>query len=332
MAVITSGELLDRLEERLRDCDEADVAVAWATHCPAVEKLREFCERRGELRIIVGIDGSVTDPTTLLDLREFSKLRVGVARPPATGLFHPKYYCFRGATCRTVWIGSANLTGGGFGGNEELVLEGAGDEESMLWFEALWASLPSNPDAAITAYARSWEPAPAGQGQRRRRGRSRNDARPIAPRLDAGWSWDDFVAHLRARDEAMLAVAWEARSGKPEEPWSVFGEHKSWMHTIRVGRAIARLQSWRNLKPWQKAVLVGQSPWGALGTLKGAGKAYSMITGRRRRRCGCPCQHPEPIAIDAHCWGRTDSYRDEGAWQGSRAPALVSGQAWRRAC
>ena len=279
MAVITSGELLNRFEERLRDCDGADIAVAWATHCPAIEKLRGFCDRGGELRIVVGIDGSVTDPTTLLDLRGFSKLRVGSARRPATGLFHPKYYCFRNSSSNTVWVGSANLTGGGFGRNEELVLECAGDAESRAWFDALWSSLPANPDRAIAAYARDWQPRPEGERRGSRSGRSRNGPPPVAERLDADWSWDDFMANLRAKHEAMLAAATKDGAGKPEEPWSVFGEYRSWMHTIRVGRAVARLRSWRNLKPWQAAVLVGQSPWGALGTLKGAGKAYSMITG-----------------------------------------------------
>ena len=279
MAVITSCELLDRLEERLRDSDRADISVAWATHCPAIEKLREFCQRGGELRIVVGIDGNVTDPKTLLDLQGFAKLRVGSVRPPSRGIFHPKYYCFRNSTGSTIWIGSANLTGGGFGGNEELVLESAGDAESSAWFDALWSSLAANPDSAIAAYERDWSPRP--EGKRRGTGTSRSRDREIRAggRLDADWSWDDFVANLWAKDEAMLTRAMKYGSGKPEEPWSVFGEYRSWMHTIRVGRAVASLRSWRNLKPWQAEVLVGQSPWGALGTLKGAGKAYSMIMG-----------------------------------------------------
>ena len=279
MAVITSSELLRRFEERLDDCCGADIAVAWATHCPAIEKLRRFCDDGGRLRIVVGIDGSVTDPTTLRDLEAFARLRVGAARPPARGLFHPKYYCFRKSTGSAVWVGSANLTGGGFGGNEELVLECAGDEESKAWFEALWDSLPADPHAAIAAYAQDWRPRPEGERRRTRRGRSRSGTRPAAAQLDASWSWDDFVANLRAKDEAMLAVAMEDGSGKPEEPWTVFGDYRSWMHTIRVGRPIAGLRSWRNLDRWQVDVLVGQSPWGALGTLKGAGKACSMISG-----------------------------------------------------
>ena len=300
MAVITSRELLSRFEERLDDCGGADIAVAWATHCPAIEKLRRFCGRGGELRIVVGIDGSVTDPTTLRHLQAFARLRVGAARPPARGLFHPKYYCFRKSTGSTVWVGSANLTGGGFGGNEELVLECAGDAESKAWFEALWESLPAHPDAVIAAYADDWHPRPEGERRRTRGGRSRSGTRSSAEQLDAGWSWDDFVANLRAKDEAMLAVAMEDGSGKPEEPWSVFGDYRSWMHTIRVGRPIAGLRSWRNLDPWQAEVLVGQSPWGALGTLKGAGKAYSMISGDAAGDGDVRGWHPAPLAINSH--------------------------------
>lgn len=279
MAVITSGELLDRLEERLRNSDGVDIAVAWATHCPAVERLRAFSDRGGKLRIVVGIDRSVTDPTTLLDLQGFARLRVGAARPPAVGLFHPKYYCFRNSTSSTVWVGSANLTGGGFGGNEELVLECAGDAESRAWFDALWSSCPANPNRVIEDYARNWHPQPEGERRGTLSARSRKSPPTVAEQLDPSWSWDDFVANLWVRNEAMLVAAKEDGSSKPEEPWSVFGEYRSWMHTVRVGRSVVRLQSWRNLKPWQAEVLVGQSPWGALGTLKGAGKASSMVRG-----------------------------------------------------
>ena len=279
MAVITSRELISRFEQRLADCGGADIAVAWATHCPAIEKLRRFRGLGGDLRIVVGIDGNVTDPTTLRDLQTFARLRIGAARPPASGLFHPKYYCFRKPRGSTIWVGSANLTGGGFGGNEELVLESEGDAGSKAWFEALWESLPADPDAAIAAYAQDWRPRPEAERRRTLGERSRRTLRSSAEQLDASWSWDDFVANLRAKDEAMLAVPMQDGSGKPEEPWSVFGDYRSWLHTIRVGRAIAGLGSWRDLRPWQREVLVGQSPWGALGTLKGAGKAYSMITG-----------------------------------------------------
>lgn len=271
MAIRTAKDILDRFEKRLRESDAVDVAVAWATHCPAVEKLRAFCGRNGVLRIVVGVDGSSTDPTTLRDLATFSDLRIGSVQPPASGIFHPKYYCFRKSARSTLWIGSANLTGSGFGGNEELVLETAGSKDSQKWFESLWDSLVEDPSEAIEVYARNWKP--PSERERRRWGtgsRARPQRLRAAERLDSSRSWDDYVANLRAKDDEMLAA---------DRGWSVFGDTHSWMNTIRVGHPVTRLSNWRNLKPWQIDVLLGQQDWGALGRLKGAGKACSIIKG-----------------------------------------------------
>ena len=274
---------LDRFEELLSASDAVDIAVAWATHCPAIAKLRAFCARKGSLRIIVGVDGSATDPTTLKDLAGFAHLRIGIAQPPASGIFHPKYYCFRKSSRSIVWVGSANLTCSGFGGNEELMLETAGSTDTQKWFESLWRSLPADPREAIDAYARNWKPQSERQQQRAGgRSRLRRQSQSAPERLDSSWSWDDYVANLTAKDEEMLAVD-NHKDGKPEEPWTVFGETRSWMNTIRVGHPITGLQSWRSLKRWQTDVLVGRSPWGALGTLKGAGMACSIITGNSAR-------------------------------------------------
>ena len=280
MAVRRGHDLLDLLRERLGECDAVDIAVAWASPCPAVDELREFCGRGGGLRVVVGIAGNATDPSTLRDLSGSGQLRIGAARPPATGIFHPKYYCFRRASGSTVWIGSANLTRGGFGRNDELMLEGMGSEGSAGWFESLWSSLAPDPGEAIAVYERDWKPLPAG-ARRRTAGEipSRKHPGAIAERLDATWSWGDFVGKLLARDEEMLAADLENAGGKPGEPLSVFGEHQSWLHTISVGRRVARLPSWRSLEPWQTDVLLGRTRYGALGTLKGAGKACSIILG-----------------------------------------------------
>ena len=280
MAIRTGGRLLDQFRERLRECDAADVAVAWAAPCPAVDELREFCGRGGELRIVVGVAGNATHPTTLRDLYRLAKLRIGVAAPTPGGIFHPKYYCFRRGSRSTVWIGSANLTRGGFGGNNELMLENAGTKDSREWFELLWSSLVADPGNEIATYERNWKPPAAGGRGRTGVGRTSQKKRGTAlERLDASWSWDDFVNNLRAKDEEMLAAGLHDGEGKPEEPWTVFGDYRSWMHTISVGRPVTRLRSWRNLELWQAEILVGRTPWGALGTLKGAGKACSMIMG-----------------------------------------------------
>ena len=271
MAIRTTKDILDRFEQRLSESDAVDIAVAWATHCPAVEKLRAFCGRNGVLRIVVGLDGSATDPTTLRDMAAFADLRIGAVQPPATGIFHPKYYCFRKSSRSTVWVGSANLTGSGFGRNEELVLETAGSKDSQKWFESLWNSLAEDPSEVIEVYARNWRP-PSEREQRRwgTGSGARPQSQRAVERLNASWSWDDYVANLRVQDDEMLAAD---RGG------SVFGDTYSWMNTIRVGRPVTRLRNWRSLKPWQIDVLLGRQVWGALGRLTGAGKACSIISG-----------------------------------------------------
>ncbi len=282
LPVRTARNILGRFEERLSTSSAVDIAVAWATHCPAIEKLRAFCARTGALRIVVGVDGSATDPTTLRDLASFAHLRIGRARWPANGIFHPKYYCFRASSRNIVWIGSANLTCMGFGGNEELVLEAQGSKDSSQWFESLWKSLDADPNKGIEDYARHWTPPRERAGfQYGRRTKARRTRGAAAERLDPSWSWDDYVDNLMARDEQMLAADTNS---------SVFRETRSWMNTIRVGHPITALRRWHNLKQWQTDVLIGRRPsWGHLGTLRGAGMACGMLTrnteaGRNGRR------------------------------------------------
>ena len=271
MAVITGERLLERWRERLQRSDAADIAVAWATPCPAVDELREFCDRGGELRIVVGLAGNATDPTTLKELSKRAELRIGEA---SGGIFHPKYYCFRSSSRSTVWVGSANLTRAGFGANNELMLENAGTKGSGAWFERLWSSLVTDPQDEIDAYARNWKPSMWHQRPVSGR-RSQRKQVTAAERLDASWSWDDFLSNLRAKDEEIRQIA----ERRLEEPWTVFGDHRSWMHTISAGRPIMRMRSWSNLAPWQVEILLGRTPWGPLGTLKGAGKAQKIIRG-----------------------------------------------------
>ena len=280
MAVRQGHELLDLLEARLGESDAVDIAVAWAARGLAIDELGEFCDCGGVLRIVVGIDGNSTDPAVLRRLAGFGQLRIGAARAPATRIFHPKYYCFRRASGSTVWIGSANLTRGGFGGNDELMLESAGSEDSAGWFESLWSSLPSDPGEEIAAYERDWTPPASAHGRTPGEGRPGKQPGTATERLHATWSWDDFVSNLRARDEEMLGADPEKAGGKPGEPLSVFGNYQSWLDTISAGRPIFRLPTWQGLDPEQTDVLLGRGRYGALGTLKGSGVGTGIILGR----------------------------------------------------
>ena len=282
MTVRTGKKLLDQFKELLRECHAADIAVAWATPCPAVDALRSFCADGGELRIVVGVDSHVTEPSTLWDLHEFAQLRIAKS-PGAGGIFHPKFYCFRGASRNRLWVGSANLTRRGFGANIELMLEGTLQKDADKWFDRLWRSLEANPIKRLKAYERDRKRKPAEEPGPTSRVRSqRSNTVGEVEWLDASWTWDDFVYNLWSKNDQMLAARAVNAEGKPEEPWSVFGNDKSYLATISVGRPITRLSSWRNLDFRQQDILLGRAPWGALGTLGPAGKAIRIIVSRAR--------------------------------------------------
>ena len=138
MPLIGRDFLLQRFEELAGQAKRIDVDVAWARPCGAIgaiEALARAAEEGTDIRAIVGISGNCTNPTTLHRLNEFAALRVVPDDKPPR-IFHPKYYCFHGE--RTIcWIGSANLTGGGFGGNNELVHEfELKRKEDRKWFES----------------------------------------------------------------------------------------------------------------------------------------------------------------------------------------------------
>ena len=116
---------------------------------------RRRCDRarrrrpgRRDVRAIVGISGNATHPDAL---RELNGIPGGDLRivPKGDRLFHPKPYLFElragGIAERRAWIGSANFTRAGFGGqsaaNEEVVLEvGPGERADALadWFQERW--------------------------------------------------------------------------------------------------------------------------------------------------------------------------------------------------
>lgn len=106
---------------------EITIAVAFlktsgANHVASVLKPR--LASGAEVEIFVGTDFFLTEPDALerlLELRRHGSLRISVAdRSSAT--FHPKMYSARNGIKVKTLVGSANLTGGAMGSNEELSL------------------------------------------------------------------------------------------------------------------------------------------------------------------------------------------------------------------
>lgn len=127
-----------------------DVAVAYVGTGPALDEVLEFARRpRKRIRVIASLDMGVSDPAALRDLCSVGELRT-LRRP--RGLFHPKVFIFYSSKASESWIGSANMTRGGFSRNEELVARLSTEPEVVLWFDKLWEKASPLDLAAIDDY------------------------------------------------------------------------------------------------------------------------------------------------------------------------------------
>ena len=261
MPLIESNMLPQSFIDLLNVSTQVDIAVAWAGPSLTVETLLEQAEDK-RIRIVVGLSGNNTEPVTLRRLLEATELRV--ARAPPGGIFHPKFYRFHGLEGTVCWVGSPNFTRGGFGGNTELVKEFADtNDERRAWFEALWQGLEEDPRPAIAQYEGHYRP-----------------PRPLAYRGAAmEWqgefrnlqdlvTWEDFVAALHVLDDYCHQNQFD---------WDVLGETYSYLHTISVGRDVARRGNWGNFNRRDRDILCGlehlddTGAWGFLGNLRAAG-------------------------------------------------------------
>ena len=285
MRLIDRKNLLKEFSQRLTEAKQVDIAVAWACPCDALEVLADSAGNGISIRIAVGISGNITNPTTLRRLQGFANLRIAESAMPH-GLFHPKYYCFRGPDRTVCWIGSANLTRGGFGENDELIHEfDDSAKEGRRWFKTLWGRLEPDPGPAIDEYEDGWQPPQ--RGPRPLRPLPQGDI-PNRVSLDEQSTWDDFVERLRAIDN-YWNMRWEGTN--------VLGDTHSWLHTISTGREVVRLPDWTNLTQRECYILRGfdqeEGVWGLLGTLRGAGKVVAVFNPDRMPDVG-------PIRMELH--------------------------------
>jgi HKD family nuclease len=155
MHFYNTQQLLEALERRLREAKSVDIAVAWAWSCSALELLDKAASRGVKIRAMVGLDGNWSQPTALRSLAGFADVRIA---SDLGRIFHPKVFIFRSPHESIGWVGSANLTTGGFVRNVEGVIEVADPTEAEEWFNELWARLAEDPMPAIEKYERDWVP------------------------------------------------------------------------------------------------------------------------------------------------------------------------------
>lgn len=270
MQLIEQERLLERFEELIGESTAVDIAVAWIGPGRAADSLLAHADRT-QIRIAVGLSGNSTDPATLRRLMAPENVQLRVATAPRGGLFHPKFYRFQTSTSSVCWIGSANFTGKGFGGNTELMHEFHDrNDEGRKWFERLWNDLAEDPESAIEHYQERYTPP--------RRGSYRGSTLPHdtkLPSITEVKTWGEFVSGLHALDDYCHTRGFE---------WDVLGETYSYLHTIGVGRDVVLRRNWDDFSVHDRNILLGLDHqdnwgmWGLLGNLQGAGAAVQAFT------------------------------------------------------
>ncbi len=271
--LITHKNILDRFSQNLEWATEIDLATAWAT------PNRGLCALRRKtpppvVRAIVGLWGNITHPNALRELADMGELRAGPASNERRR-FHPKIYIFRGAGRSLAWIGSANFTCPGFGGDEkvlgheEALFETSDTKAAECWFNQLRARCTVLDEVAINFYADHWRKHRPPQQAKTWDPASLDESPPVWL-LNEVDDWRSYVAALKQCDQW-----WERWSRKhhPNNPWSVLGERNSWRETIRKLGSVVR-GDWHDLGDGDQSRLLGlgKDNWALLGRMRGSAK------------------------------------------------------------
>ena len=301
MPTIGQKDLHKRFTELVKQSNRIDIAVAWIRACRELDALLEC---RVPCRIVAGVSRNWTDPSVLKRLAETNHISLRIVPNRLRGIFHPKYYSFHTQT--TIhWVGSANLTRGGFGNNDELVHEFNDEEgETSQWFERLWSKLEVDPWLAIQDYDDEYEPPSKARC-------STKGAKVLKPNLRSLHdiqTWSDFVDGLREYNRYY---------NQNEYSVDVLGETHSWLDTIRAGHEIVQRSNWSTLSTLEYDILAPNlrkrhrgGEWGALGSVRGGG-AYVLnpknmpgaktVRNRVRRHLDRMLKaRPEEIVLVAH--------------------------------
>lgn len=151
---LTTDKLVDRFQDNLKYADQVNIAVAWATSGTALDLLETWeKDHPKRIRAIVGIYGNATEPEALERLAKIGELRLVEG---SSALFHPKVYIFQGQSL-IAWVGSANLTKGGFQYNEETIFETKQGQNILTWFEERWKECNELQPGDINNYHLRWE-------------------------------------------------------------------------------------------------------------------------------------------------------------------------------
>ncbi|MEG1009508.1 MAG: DEAD/DEAH box helicase family protein, partial [Clostridia bacterium] len=115
--------IMNKVQELLKRSTRVDIAISyvvWSGLSLIYDDLKKF---GSDSRLILTIEGAVTDPTSLKKLNEL-KMQIKVYVPYVTKQgFHLKTYMFENGDNRTLLIGSSNISARAFGLAHEMAVE-----------------------------------------------------------------------------------------------------------------------------------------------------------------------------------------------------------------
>lgn len=110
----------ERLRADLKDTRRLSMAVAFAKESALqVVDLERWSRRDRELRLLAGIDFTLTELSLLRRLEPLPGATCRIFVSSEAACFHPKLYVLDKADRRVVYVGSSNFTQGGLAGNIE---------------------------------------------------------------------------------------------------------------------------------------------------------------------------------------------------------------------
>lgn len=261
--LINEQNILDRFNANLAWASNVDIASAWATANHALHSLQDKCDRL-QIRAIIGLWNSNTDPDALRTLNEIGELRLS-----DEDRFHPKVIVFSSDKKAVAWVGSANFTKGGFEKNIEAVFETHNVASVSEWFKNLWKDCGRIKEGQIDEYAEKYN------------NKKQQNPDFYSPRSDEIYDgefvylgdnvdWKSYVEALESNDKYWVRASEESRN---QGRWSILGEHDSWMETIQAGQMLVRRSNWGAFSNYERGALLGYSregkAWGLLGDMLG---------------------------------------------------------------
>ena len=177
------------LKELFRVSEEVFIAVAFFKKSGFDLISKDFnksLERGTKITFVCGLDFYQTEPDALRAIysltQKYDKCKLLIQEQDNKSTFHPKLYCFRKGGKRTIIIGSANFTKGGFESNYELSIKSTfetdseKDKEVLSLINGIKNNCIEYSDIEISNYARKYQIYKRNENSAKRNSNAETDA------------------------------------------------------------------------------------------------------------------------------------------------------------